>query len=811
MISTVINYKYALLSNVKAICWLAVYFLVVFTSGLNRKNTIIPFFWTTVITFFVLDFVSISMYIFDVDYTSINDNVIGTVSNQGFSSEYARLWGVFGDPNTAALYTVIAMTMGAYLIAKHRNILIRILLAIVELLLFIFVVLSGSRTAMISAVAGVLALGMLNSWKRLNTNVRKKAVITCVVGISCVIISVLSFSTGKQVIPLIKRSLIVAFGADTQMSVHRIYDEIYQKLGVDIIDGYLNVDEFDDTEELEEQTDNNPESIDAVTEETIETEYLPTEDVADELVRTDYQEKNDVSNGRFAIWMDAIELFSKTPIIGTSPRGSCQYGRMHCPDNDISQFGYAAHSTILEILMCTGIVGMLCVIYMILKTFSSFYYLMRNKEIGLKSIIGMAILLECLCAAVLLSDFFFILSFGGVALWFCMGILRQNHASQNNINVNDTTKKVLVYGPKDPVGGVEKIVYSYVQEIIKNHPDFSFDYIVYGNNFSMEQDLTRLGCRVIYLPSRKKHFFRYKKAIKDIFQNTHYIAVWGNYSGLTNIDLLCYGKQFGVPIRIAHSHSTRLYWTGSAMKYVVAVLHYFNKIRISMYATEFWACSRAAGEFMFPKSMYRNIKLIHNAIDSANFSFDMSIREQIREELNIASQTPVIGHVARMCEVKNQKFLLEVMRQVVKQLPSAKLLFVGDGELKEALYQTVHELGIEAAVIFTGERSDVPHLLQAMDVFVLCSFAEGLSVSAVEAQAVGLPCILADSIPKETDLYGNTRFLSLDLEPVKWASEILTCMSNGIYEKSIDAIKSCGYDIGKESEKMYHAFLNGHT
>ena len=136
----------------------------------------------------------------------------------------------------------------------------------------------------------------------------------------------------------------------------------------------------------------------------------------------------------------------------------------------------------------------------------------------------------------------------------------------------------------------------------------------------------------------------------------------------------------------------------------------------------------------------------------------------------------------------------------------AKLLFVGDGELYPQIRSKIQELGLDDCVIMTGERSDVPELLRAMDVFVLTSFSEGLSVSAVEAQASGLPCVLPDTVSKLTDVTGNVRFLNLDLPAAEWAEQILEKSAIGaacVKEKLVAA----GYDLSHAAEMLYQRFM----
>ena len=366
-------------------------------------------------------------------------------------------------------------------------------------------------------------------------------------------------------------------------------------------------------------------------------------------------------------------------------------------------------------------------------------------------------------------------------------------------------RRILVYGPKDPVGGVEKIVFEYVKNIMKNHDDVSFDFLQYGSGFSMEKEITDLGCRVLYLPGRK-NFFAYKSALGRIFAENKYAAVWGNYSGLTNIDLLTFAKKYNVPVRIAHSHGSKFYWGNALMRFVVPTLHYLNTLRIGACGTHFFACSDSAGEFMFPSWLQDKVEIVPNAVDLSRFTPDPLTRADARAEFALSDDNIVIGHVARMCEVKNQTFLLEAVAAALRLNPKVKLLFVGDGEYREIVEEKIKELGIEDAVILTGQRDDAARLYQAMDVFALTSFSEGLSVSAVEAQASGVPCVLPTTVSSLTDVSGCVSFLPLESGALRWAETLIEWAKFDTDSSRENIIKS-GFDMQTASENLYKKFI----
>jgi len=110
-----------------------------------------------------------------------------------------------------------------------------------------------------------------------------------------------------------------------------------------------------------------------------------------------------------------------------------------------------------------------------------------------------------------------------------------------------------------------------------------------------------------------------------------------------------------------------------------------------------------------------------------------------REALGLSEDDLVAGVVARLHPVKDHAMLLNAFRLVVDQEPRAKLLIIGDGAERGKLEQQAVQLGLGGHVRFLGARSDVPDILQSLDVFVLSSKEEGLPLCILEAMAAGLP------------------------------------------------------------------------
>lgn len=133
--------------------------------------------------------------------------------------------------------------------------------------------------------------------------------------------------------------------------------------------------------------------------------------------------------------------------------------------------------------------------------------------------------------------------------------------------------------------------------------------------------------------------------------------------------------------------------------------------------------------------------VILNGIDVDAYARDSACRARMRASLGIDAGAPVAGIVARLTPAKDHVNLFDAFAIVRQALPAARLVVVGDGELRDDLHRAARERGLGEGVIFTGRRDDVADVLSALDVFVLSSATEGLALTLIEAMAAGLPVV----------------------------------------------------------------------
>ena len=136
------------------------------------------------------------------------------------------------------------------------------------------------------------------------------------------------------------------------------------------------------------------------------------------------------------------------------------------------------------------------------------------------------------------------------------------------------------------------------------------------------------------------------------------------------------------------------------------------------------------------------VRVINNGIDTARYR--EADGKKVRAEL-AGDDKILIGTVGRMIDAKNHPRLVQAVAKIRQQVPSLRLVFVGDGPERQALQAAIAENGIADITTLTGTRRDVPEILKALDVFVLSSDREGHPLTALEAQAAGTPAILTNA------------------------------------------------------------------
>ena len=343
-------------------------------------------------------------------------------------------------------------------------------------------------------------------------------------------------------------------------------------------------------------------------------------------------------------------------------------------------------------------------------------------------------------------------------------------------------------------GGVEAVVLNYYRHMDKSK--VQFDFVVHKHpeeNFVAE--VKKGGGRLYEVTPYTQNIFAFTHEIYRIIKDGNYDIVHSNMNSMSGFPLFA-AWLAGAKVRILHNHTTDAKTEG-LRTILKRVLRPFAK----MFANRYWACSNLAGEWMYGKKAVQSgkITIIPNAIDLEKFAFNPDKRKLLRQKLGLENKF-VLGHIGRFVYQKNHSFLIDVFAEVVKVKPEARLMLVGDGELRKTIEEKVVSLGLQDKVLFLGNRNDVADLYNAMDIFLLPSHYEGLPVVGVEAQANGLKCLFSDKVTEECLLTDNVYFIDINQKVKDWVAEIMKTKID--YDRNgIENIKKARFDI-RESGRI---------
>ncbi|MBM6687353.1 glycosyltransferase [Collinsella tanakaei] len=331
-------------------------------------------------------------------------------------------------------------------------------------------------------------------------------------------------------------------------------------------------------------------------------------------------------------------------------------------------------------------------------------------------------------------------------------------------------------------GGVEQVVMNYYRHIDRSHVQFDF-LVCEGSGIVPREEIEGLGGRVFTVPGYKD-LPRYMGTMERLFRGERWPIVHSHVNALSVFPLRA-AKRAGVPVRIAHSHST----SGKgehARNAAKTVLRRLSRV----YPTDLASCGVYAGEWLFGKGA--GFTVFPNAVELDTFAFDPSVRKEVRAELGIRDGVLAIGHLGRFVTQKNHAFLLRSFARVRELRPDAVLLLAGEGPLLEDARALAGSLGLGGFVRFLGRRGDACRLYQAFDAFALPSLYEGFCVVGVEAQAAGLPCLFSDAVSREVGLSPVARFLPLD-ERI-WAAALADIGAGGHDRRMPEGVRAYGIE-----------------
>lgn len=364
--------------------------------------------------------------------------------------------------------------------------------------------------------------------------------------------------------------------------------------------------------------------------------------------------------------------------------------------------------------------------------------------------------------------------------------------------------RILQFPGSMMLGGVGSVVMNLYRNI--DRTKVQFDFCVHRSERGpLDDEIESLGGRIFYIPQMREHGFKhYIRSVRNIIKKNgpyKYGHIHSIHMGAVTAFAL---KREGTQV-IYHAHNTH---DPALDRYPLHnLLEYFLKGYIQRNANYRLACGKNAGKYIYGSKPF---EVINNAVDLSVFHpFDNQRILSIRHKLDIEDNDIVVGDIARFTHVKNIGFFIKLAITDKKNDNKLKFLIVGDGEEKRIIENQIIGYHLEDKFILTGSRRDVTDLYNAMDVFCLPSLFEGLPVALMEAQAVGLPCVISDTITRE-GVVGAASVVSLSLSTSKenWISEFYRLRNARTFDseflfKKFSEKKYESKAIAEQIEKLY--------
>lgn len=355
-------------------------------------------------------------------------------------------------------------------------------------------------------------------------------------------------------------------------------------------------------------------------------------------------------------------------------------------------------------------------------------------------------------------------------------------------------------------GGVE----TWLMQVLRNldRARVSMEFLVLNpDRGDFDDEIERLGAAIVRGPSPSRPLAFARRLAGLLHARGPYHVVHSHVHHFSGI-VLAVAHRAGVPIRIAHVHmdSATLDLRASAPRRLYLRL---TEAAVRRHATHGFAVSEAAAASLFGPRWREDerFEVTRCGLDFSAFRAPAGIAA-VRDELGVPREALVFGHVGRFDAWKNQAFLLHVLAAALRRDARATLVLVGDGPLRAEVAAKAQELGLADRVVFTGLRADVPRVLRALDVFVFPSLHEGLPLVALEAQAAGLPLVVADHLTRElTVLPDLFTWLPLAAPHAAWADAALAAVRRRApAAAAVAALESSEFSLARSMSGLLAAY-----
>lgn len=367
----------------------------------------------------------------------------------------------------------------------------------------------------------------------------------------------------------------------------------------------------------------------------------------------------------------------------------------------------------------------------------------------------------------------------------------------------NTKKKVLIgYIVDGHAGGVDKYILNLISSVCKEK--YEIDILTNHIDPVLCERLGKDNITLYEVPALK-HPIKQYRVTKQILEDKKYDVAYFNISTAIHCIGMLAARKCQIANRVIHSHSAGIDINNKYKRAIMTFVHRLGKRVVSKCGTTYIACSQKAGEWLYSESVLKsdNYFVVHNSVDLSQFKYEEQKRNEMRTSLNWENKKILI-HVANFTHQKNNEFMIEVFKKAKNLEQNLALILIGKGSKEEKIKTMVEAYGLRDSVLFLKDISNVNDYLQAADLFVLPSFFEGYPISALEAQVMGLPCLLSDHITSESKLSEACTFLPLDEEV--WVSAVLNVSRREAEDSNMELGRFDNSELSVAIEKLWGRF-----
>lgn len=297
-----------------------------------------------------------------------------------------------------------------------------------------------------------------------------------------------------------------------------------------------------------------------------------------------------------------------------------------------------------------------------------------------------------------------------------------------NLSRTEPIRTILFLSTSSGPGGAEQVISNLAASI--DPEKYRGVLCIFRSGWLQERSQSR-GVPTYVIPTQGMTDWRWACRFRDLLKDEH-VDLIHSHEFDANVQGAAVASYLGIPL-VATVHGKHYFWEKLRRR----LAYRWVSRRATMVAV-----SEDLKRFIVEKVGIDStrITVLYNGVDvpAAPDPFDI---EAFRREMNLPEIDRVVGVVGNLYPVKGHQYLIDAIPKVLDQCPKTSFVFAGRGHLESDLKLQVNRLGLEKHVHFLGLRQDISRILALLDVFVLPSLSEGLSMAILEAMMAGKPVI----------------------------------------------------------------------